>query len=270
MSVGAADVTVCVVAWNAARDLARCLDSLPAAARSRTLRAVVVDNGSEDDTARVLAQRADRVEVVRNGRNLGLTRGRNQALHLVEGGFVVTLDADAAPRAGAIDRMVEYLEANPRAGLVGPRLVGDDGSLQLSCRSGSPWLLPFLRRPPLQRWFEHSPTVDRHLMRDFDHRSARAVDYVVGACQCYRRELLPLLGSYDERIFFNGGEDADWCFRVWDAGFEVHYVPDAEVVHEHARMTREAPFSKQALRALTDFYYVRIKHREKRHGVAPR
>jgi GT2 family glycosyltransferase len=127
-----------------------------------------------------------------------------------------------------------------------------------------------MRRGPWTRWTEHSGVVDRHLMRDFDHRGPRPVDWVLGACQMTRAEVRRRLGEYDTRIFSHGGEDTDWCIRVWRAGFEVHYVPDAVVVHAYQHMTRKRPLSKQALRALTDFYYVQWKHRRARHQLAPR
>jgi hypothetical protein len=257
---------VCVVAWNAAGDLARCLAALPAAAAGVELQVVVVDNGSRDGTAAVLAAHPE-IEVISNAENLGITVGRNQAVRRVRQPVVLMLDADTVPRAGSIAVMARYLAAHPEVGLVGARLLDPDGSLQLSCRRMPPALLPFLRRPPLSRWFERSGTVDRHLMRDFDHRRAGPVDWVLGACQSYRAELLTILGPYDERIFSHGGEDTDWCLRTWKAGFEVHYVPDAEVVHVYGHFTRRRPFSRQARRALVDFYYMLWKHRDVRGGL---
>lgn len=262
------DVSVCVVAWNAGADLSRCLEALPRAGSELALQTIVVDNGSQDGTADVLARHPE-VETVANRENVGITPGRNQALSRARGRIVLMLDADTIPRPGSIAAMVRYLDEHPRVGLVGAKLLDPDGSLQLSCRTMSPPLLPFLRRPPLARWFEHSETVDRHLMRDFDHDHPRPVDWVMGACQCYRAEVAEKLGSYDERVFSHGGEDTDWCLRVWKAGWEVHYVPEAEVVHVYGHFTRKNPLSKQARRALTDFYYVLWKHRDVRKGIAP-
>jgi GT2 family glycosyltransferase len=262
------DVSVCVVAWNAADDLSRCLPALPAAADGLDMQVIVVDNGSTDHTREVLASHPQ-AEVIVNERNPGLTPGRNQALELVRGRHVLMLDADTIPRPGSIATMVSYLDENPRVGLVGAKLLETSGALQLSCRTFPPAALPFLRRPPLARWAEHRARINRHLMRDFDHDRPRAVDWVLGACQCTRGSLLPQLGGYDTRIFSHGGEDTDWCLRVWRTGHEVHYLPEAEVVHAYGHFTRKNPWTKQSLRALTDFYYVLWKHRDLRRGVAP-
>jgi N-acetylglucosaminyl-diphospho-decaprenol L-rhamnosyltransferase len=261
-------VTACVVAWNAADDLANLLPALPDAAGGLPLQVVVVDNGSDDATAEVLAAHPD-VVVIRNAENRGITPARNQALERVRGRVVLMLDSDTIPRPGSIRVLVDYLDAHPHVGLVGPRLLDPDGTLQLSCRTFPPALLPFLRRPPLARVFEHRRTVNRHLLRHYDHAHPRAVDWVMGAAQCYRASLVERVGPYDERIFSHGGEDTDWCLRVWKAGAEVHYVPAAEIVHVYGHFTRRNPLSKQAVRGLTDYYYMLLKHRDARGGFAP-
>jgi GT2 family glycosyltransferase len=263
------DVSVCVVAWNAADDLSRCLPSLAAGADGKSMQVVVVDNGSTDHTADVLAAHPE-VEAIVREHNDGLTPGRNRALEAVRGRHVLMLDADTIPKPGSIAVMVDYLDEHPEVGLVGAKLLETDGSLQLSCRTISPPLLPFLRRPPLSRWAEHRGIVNEHLMRDFDHETPRAVDWVLGACQCTRASLLGEIGLYDTRIFSHGGEDTDWCLRVWRTGHQVHYVPQAEVIHAYGHFTRKNPWSKQSRRALTDYYYVLWKHRDLRKGVAPR
>lgn len=261
------DVSICVVSWNGGEHLRALLPALGDRHDELVAQVIVVDNGSADATREVLAAHPD-VQVIRNSQNRGITRARNQALMLVRGRHVLMLDVDTRPHPKAIDAMVSYLDGHPEVGLVGAKLLDPDGSVQESCRTVPPASLPFLRRPPLDRWFERSSLIGRHLMRDFDHQEPRPVDWVMGACQLYRTSLLPTLGAYDERIFSHGGEDTDWCLRVWKAGFEVHYVPDAVIEHEYGHFTRKNPFTKQAVRALTDYYHMIWKHRDARSGFA--
>ena len=258
------DVSVCIVSWNGRHHLENLLPAIGAAGAGLAMQVIVVDNGSTDGTAALLAE-TPAVAVVRNADNRGITRARNQALLMVAGRIVLMLDADTIPLPGSIEAMVTYLDDRPEVGLVGAQLLNPDQTIQESCRTVPPLTLPFLRRPPLDRFFEHSSLVDRHLMRGDDHAHARPVDWVIGACQCYRAELLPALGVYDERIFSHGGEDVDWCLRMWSAGYEVHYVPEAQVQHEYGHYTRKNPLSRQAFRALTDYYYMLWKHRHARH-----
>jgi GT2 family glycosyltransferase len=262
------EITVGIVAWNAADHLRRGLPALRAALAGIDAQVVVVDNGSTDGTAEALAEHPW-VEVLHNARNDGLTPGRNQVLDRRRGRRVLMLDADTEPRPGSVRTLLDYLDAHPHVGLVGPRLIDPDGSLQLSCRRFPPARLPFLRRPPLSGVFEHRRTVNRHLMRDYDHAAPRPVDWVMGAAQCFRAEVLPAVGRYDERIFSHGGEDTDWCLRVWQAGWQAHYVPEAVVVHAYSHVSRRRPFSRPGRRAVVDYFYMQWKHRRSRGGYAP-
>ena len=261
------DVAICVVSWNGRDHLSNLLPAIPAAADGLRTQVVVVDNGSADDSLQIIAGFPD-VQVIANTDNRGITRARNQALMVVDARHVLMLDNDTIPSPGSIRTMVTYLDDHPKVGLVGARLLNPDGTIQESCRTVPSAALPLLTRPPLEGRVG-TAFLDAHYMRDFDHASSRAVDWVMGACQCYRADLLPLLGAYDERIFSHGGEDTDWCLRVWKAGFEVHYVAEAEITHAYGHFARKNPLSRQGRRALGDYLYMVWKHRDVRRGIAP-
>lgn len=147
---------------------------------------IYVDNASTDDTLQWLAATWPSVRVVALGRNrFGIAR--EHGLRLVRGRLTMFLDSDAQLTHGALPRMVEALDQNPGWGMVGPKLVYDDGDLQLSCRRYPPVALPFLRRPPLDRWFDDGRTVRHHLMADDDHAHARPVLYVISAASSSAR-----------------------------------------------------------------------------------
>jgi GT2 family glycosyltransferase len=232
---------------------------------------VVVDDGSTDGTAAAVRDAHPDARLHVRERNGGLVIGRNDGLRLVRGHRVLMLDADTRVRAGAVEALAAALDADPGAGLVGPRLVHPDGSLQLSCFRFPPLLLPLLRRGPYARFVDADPPMHRHHeMRDFDHRTARPVVWLAGAAQMYRRELAERLGPYDERVSSYGGEDIDWCLRVWAAGLEVRYVPEAEIEHASQKVTRRRMFGRRSLRALRDWYYLQLKHARLRRdpGIA--
>jgi len=91
-------------------------------------------------------------------------------------------------------------------------------------------------------------------MADFDHLRIRPVLYVLGACQLFRTSLARRAGPFDDRVFL-GWDDADWCFRIRDAGGDIVYFPEATVVHSYRRQTRRQPASRAALRQLRAFLY---------------
>jgi N-acetylglucosaminyl-diphospho-decaprenol L-rhamnosyltransferase len=165
-------------------------------------------------------------------------------------------------RPGSVETLLDALHSDPQVGLVAPRLVGADGELQLSCRRYPPFWIPLMRRGPYRRFVSDDPEVHRgHLMKDFDHATRRPVVWVAGAAQMWRRELAARLGPYDRWVSSYGGEDLDWCLRVWAAGLQVLYVPDAEIVHIEQNVTRTNRFGRTAFRALRDWYYLQAKHR---------
>jgi GT2 family glycosyltransferase len=259
----APDVSVVIVAWRAREYALRCLDALRRHVGLR-YEAIVVDDGSDDGTGDAVTKRFPDTKVIRKERNEGLTAGRNSALALVRGRCVLMLDADTEVRPGAVETLVDALDRRPKVGLVAPRLVYPNGELQLSCRRFPSLVLPLVRRGPLARINPDPAVHRRHLMKDFDHETARPVVWVAGAAQMWRADLPAAIGPYDARVSSYGGEDLDWCLRVWAAGLEVWYVPEAEVVHVWQRMTRRSLYGRQSVRALRDFYYLQWKHRHLR------
>jgi GT2 family glycosyltransferase len=186
----------------------------------------------------------------------------------IDSPYTMFLDSDAMLTRGALPAMVEAMEANPTWGLVGPRLVRDDGSVQESCRRFPPLLLPFLRRPPLGRFFEHRPTVQRHLMADFSYEQTRPVLYVIGACQLFRSSLGRVAGPFDRRAFKGiGWHDADWCLRIRDAGGEIVFFAGATVVHSYRRATVKRPVSLAAVGQLQAFVHFQRTYRRRRREL---
>jgi GT2 family glycosyltransferase len=256
------DVSVIVVAHDVRDEVLACLRSVEEHAEPVTAEVFLVDNGSTDGTAEAVARDHPAVEVVRLERNIGVA-ARNEGLRRAAGRMRMFLDSDARLTAGALPELVRYLDGNPRVGLVGPRLVYEDGTLQLSARRFPPRLVPLLRRPPLGRYFEDSATVRHHLMADEPHDLTREVEYVLGACQLFTAEAQEAAGEIDPRIFF-GPDDADWCFRIRRAGLAVVYHPEATVVHGYRRSSAARPVSRIAFEQLRAFGRFQWKWRRER------
>jgi N-acetylglucosaminyl-diphospho-decaprenol L-rhamnosyltransferase len=253
-------VSIVVVAHSVRDELERCLASIATHAEVEC-EVVVVDNASTDGTREWLARAHPAATVIPLEENRGVA-AREDGLRVVRGRYTMFLDSDAALTDGALPKLVAALDVHPGWGLLGPRLVHEDGTLQLSCRRFPSLLLPLLRRPPFERLARGSRTVARHLMTDVDHEVPRAVPYVLGACQIFRTSLARSAGSFDRRIFF-GPDDIDWCIRIRDAGGEIVYFPEATVVHAYRRATAAKPVSRLSLRHLTGFAYFRWKYRRR-------
>ena len=149
----APDVSVIVIAYDVRDEVLACLESVERHAGSLDVEVILVDNGSSDGTVAAVAARFPSTEIVALATNQGIP-ARNHGLRRARGRTRMFLDSDALLTPGALPELVAVLDARPDAGLVGPRLVNPDGSLQLSARRYPPLMLPVLRRPPLGRFFE--------------------------------------------------------------------------------------------------------------------
>ena len=233
------DLTAIVVGHDVRDEVLQCLDALAEHRGGLTLEVIVVDNASNDGTSEAVRRTHHEAEVLRVGHNAGMV-ARNAGLERARGRLRMFIDSDAAVTEGALETLVRVFDEHPTVGIAGPRLVYRDGSLQLSARRYPPLLLPVLRRPPLGHWLEHGSTVREHLMADVPHDRRRRVEYVLGACQVFRADAQKAAGSVDRRIWY-GHDDADWCFAIRRAGWDVAYVPDAVVVHDYRRSSAARP-----------------------------
>lgn len=236
-------LSIVIVNYNTSDDLARCLDSLRAHPPACPYTIVVVDNASREPGLTALRVRQPDVRWLMNEENLGYARGVNRGLAEVDAGWALILNPDIQVFPGAIDRLLAFAAARPRAGIVAPQLLNEDGTVQDSARRFYTLRTLLLRRTPLGRLFPNAQSVRDHLMRDFDFRSERAVDWVLGGAMLVRREARAAVGPLDER-FFLYFEDVDWCFRMWQAGWEVLYTPESRMLHKHRRASAGGAFRR--------------------------
>ncbi|QAU38495.1 glycosyltransferase family 2 protein [Bradyrhizobium guangdongense] len=221
------DVSVLVVNYNTQHLIDRMMASLAAGAGNLRLQIIVVDNNSKDESVALLSARYPEVELIRSEVNLGFGRANNLALTKARGRYVLLLNTDAFVGADALAQTVSFIEQHPRCGVLGVKLVGEDGSLQPCCRYfPTPWN-SFLLRTGLQRLFPDTKMIDD---LEWDHASTRACDWVPGCYYLIRREVIDQVGLFDPR-FFMYSEEVDHCRRVRQAGWEVIFYPHVSVIH---------------------------------------
>jgi GT2 family glycosyltransferase len=216
-------VGVVVVTYNALPWLERCLESV------RAVETVVVDNGSTDGTVAFVRERFSEVRVVEQ-ENRGLAAGWNAGLERTSCRYVLFLNSDAWLPDGALERLVEFADAQPEAAVVGPRLRYPDGRLQRSVRG-----FPTLWRLATEYFFlrklaPRSRALNSFYGGGFGHDEVREVDFLLGACLLVRRAAVDEVGAADDS-FFLFSEEVDWCYRFRRAGWKVLFFPGAEAFH---------------------------------------
>lgn len=236
------DLSVVLVHYQSPAALEKCLETLLPELRPLRAEIVVVDNDSRDGTPDALRREHPDVRVIANPENVGYARAVNQGIRATTGPAVLVMNPDCEVRPGALAVLLDHLRANPRVAIVAPRILNPDGSLEYSARS-FPDHLTFLfnRYSLLTRLFPDNPWSRRYLLTDWDHASAREVDWLSGAFLLVRRAAIDQVGGMDE-AFFMFNEDVDWCRRMKLAGWSNVYLPEATVVHHvGASRRRVAP-----------------------------
>ncbi len=249
-----------IVSTNEGHFLGPCLAALREGMAGVECELFVVDNRCDDDTVGIAQSTFPEARIIRNPFRYGFARANNVALRQARGRYLLVLNPDTEVRPGALATLVRYLDGHPEVGIAGAKLVNPDGTIQYSCRQFSSLRSVFFR------WLPKCPEAVRqwalrdYLMIDWDHASARAVDWLMGACLCVRRAATEEVGLLDEgfRLYY---EDIDWCYRMWKGGWDVHYVPDAVIMHHYQRTSAQRLVSRALWTHVYSVLRFFIKHR---------
>lgn len=228
-------IAVAVISYNT-RELLR--DCVASAVADGAAEIVVVDNGSTDGSVAMVRGEFPGVTVVDDAGNIGYGAASNLAVARCRAEYVLLLNADTVVHAGALDAMARYLDATPAAAIVGPHLLNADGSTQGSCFPFPGTLGWLVENDPVAPIARLIPPVRRRLLRFAPPMVASAVPWVLGAALGIRRDAFETVGGFD-RAFFMYFEEVDLCRRLTEAGWEIHYVPDAQVTHVGQASTRQ-------------------------------
>ena len=252
------DVSVIVAARNADSYLERCLAALVGQGHE----VIVVDSASSDRTAAVARESSPETNVLLLEENRGYGAALNAGLAIASRSYALLMNADAWPEDGAVEALVDFARSDQQIGVVGPRLLNVDGSLQPSVRGfPTPWRLAteyfFLRW--LAPW---SRLLNAFYGANFDHRSQRDAEFLVGAVLLVPRSVIAEIGTFDTD-FFMFNEEVDFCYRVREHGLRVVFFPGAEFVHVGGASTR-LEWSRMYREQLRSHLRFQAKH----HGLA--
>lgn len=239
-------LAIVIATYNSTGHIDACLRSLAAAPPLVSHEVIVVDNASPDGTAAHVRAAWPRVRVIDAGGNRGFAAATNIGIRASAGELVLLLNPDTVVPAGAIDTLVQALDATPDTAAVGPRLVDGYGRAELSW---GPMIGPFAELTQkllvvgqARHWRLLSEEVEQRT------RMRRTVDWVSGACLLVRRADAEAVGLLDER-FFLYTEDVDFCAALRARGRRIRFVPDAQVTHLRGQSRATAgSFADQAYR----------------------
>lgn len=260
-------LTLCdivIVNYNSTDYLIHCLDSIRHSLEGVSARILVEDNCSEDNVERIKTIFPEAL-LNKNSTNLGFAKAVNQAIRKGRSPYVVLLNPDTLVTEDFVKSLLEFMNANPDAGIMGPKILDADGSIQGSARSfPTPLTAIFGRTSFFSRLFPRNPITRRNILTtDADSKTATPVDWVSGACMIIRRKAIDQVGLMDER-FFMYWEDADWCKRMWQAGWKVVYNPGIAITH-HVGTSSKKNFVKSSFEFHRSAFNLYKKHVSKIH-----
>lgn len=263
------DLSIIIVSWNV-RDLLReCLDSIHEAAEAGqfslqpggdalSVEVIVVDNVSQDGTPRVVREDFGWVRLVEPGQNTGFTGGNNLGMTASRGRYLLLLNPDTVVLGDALPCMIRYMDAHPGVGALGPQLLNKDGSVQSSRRRFPTFWTAVFESTWLQSAAPHR-VLDRYYMLDTTDDETIEVDWVQGAALMVRRGVLEQVGGFDES-FFMYSEEMDWQRRIKEAGWQIVYLPTAQITHYGGKSSEQVVAQRHIYFQTSKVHYFRKHH----------
>lgn len=234
-------LSVVIVNYNVKFFLEQCLNSVLKATESIASEIFVVDNASSDNSLEYLRPRFPKVHFIANTDNVGFSKANNLAINQSSGEYVLLLNPDTFVGESVIRDCLELMDSDPKAGGVGVRMLGTDGSFAFESRRGFPSpITSFYKITGLCNLFPYSQRFGKYYLRYLDENKINNIDVISGAYMLLRREALDKCGLLDES-FFMYGEDIDMSYRITLAGYKNYYVP-SPIIHYKGESTKKDSF----------------------------
>lgn len=251
------DLAIIIVNHNSGGYLKNCLNSIYAQDWAYCFQVLVIDNHSTTDKVDFMDE-YPAVTLIENSRNEGFSAANNLAINMVNSQFVLLLNPDIELPPSGIDEFIRFFVENRSIGMMGPKLVRPNGSLDAACRRLFPKPFDIVSRLLwLDRLFPNFEIFTRYSLTTEDPNCAMDVECISGAFMLVRRSAITDVGGFDDR-FFLYAEDLDWSYRFILSGWRVYYQPMIEVLHHKYKSSGE-----DKLKTISDFYAANLQLFEK-------
>lgn len=220
-------VDIIIVNWNSGASTLKAIEPYLPDNCGLGVNIIVVDNASLDDSVALLQNRVDNLIV--NEKNMGFAKACNQAYPLCKSEYLLLLNPDTESSIATLQNLIKFLDVNPDYGITGPQQILANGEIAHTCCRFPTFYSALLEVTGLSKAFPKLFTPAPH-MTDWNHRTSRDVDHVIGSYYLIRRSIIEGSGFMDER-FFLYFEDLDFSKRVADAGYKCFYSAENKIKH---------------------------------------
>lgn len=244
------DLSISLLSFNNKELLKNCLSSIYQNTKTIKFEIFLVDNGSQDGSTEMVRKKFPQVKLIANKTNRLYIKGHNQNLRRVKGRYFLILNEDTYLPPETLDKMVSFMDANPKIGLASCRQVGQDGKVDMTCSRFPHPIYEILEISYIKKLL--SFTLGDYRYADWDRSTSRSVDVVPGSFIIGRSQLLKKVGLFDQKnfLFFYG--EPDYCQRVKKNGFEV--VHNGQIIITH--------FKSKGLSHLTTLVRYRLSQQD--------
>lgn len=258
-------LSVIIVSYNVRHFLDLCLHSVFRAAGKLGggVEVIVVDNASADDSVAWVEEHFPEVKIIANKGNTGFSKGNNQGVEIATGEYILILNPDTVMPEDFFRKTLEYMDAHPKAGALGPRLIDGKGAFAPDSKKGFPtFAVAFFKTTGLNRFFPKSKFFNGYYAPQIGEWETAPVEVLSGCCMLLRRQVIEAVGgAFDER-FFMYCEDVDLSYRIQEGGWQNIYFPPATLIHYKGESTRKATLSyirifNEALAAFVRKHYTK-------------
>ena len=231
-------LAVIIVSYNVESFLKQCITSITTTI-SKDVKIIILDNNSRD-ASEMVENSFPEITLIKNHINLGFSKAVNQGLSLLNTPFVCILNPDTLVEENTFESILHWMKRFPKVGVVGPKVINADGSLQKSCKRSLP--TPFNAIPKLlglDNLLPKSRLFGRYNLTYMDENQIHSVDAISGSFMLIRKEVIDKVGLFDER-FFMFGEDLDFSYRIKKTGYDVIYYPFVKVIHYKGESVKQS------------------------------
>lgn len=236
------DLSIIILNYNQEKLSQICLENCQKQISGLDYEIILVDNNSEEKNKKYLIslkEKYPQVKFIFNKENLGYAKANNEAIKKAQGEYILILNPDVIILNKAVSKMFEFLKKNEKVGVVGPQLLDPDHSIQYSCYRFPKIYTPIARRTFLSKYNFFKKELQRYLMLDFNHQEIKEVDWLIGACLMFKKEVFNQINGFDKRYFLYF-EDVDFCRKLKKHGYQVIYFPESKVIHFHRRLSADS------------------------------
>ena len=229
-------LSIIITSYRNPQLLKLCIDSIKKniSLESSEFEMIVADSATENDTETMMREDYPLVKFIPAKENIGFVGTVENGYRASSGKYILILNGDILIKKNSVETLLEYIQRNPQVGLVGPKLLNFNETLQPSCFKFYSFFTILYRRTLLGKMKFARKHLDDFMMKDFDHNKPKEADWIMGSAIISSREKIEKVGLMDKqyKLYF---EDVDWCRRFWEKEYKVVYYPNSEMYHYHGK-----------------------------------